>query len=182
MSREPRTRRRVGLARAALVAVIGLVGLVAAPGTASAQDGVVTPLFECVTKLHGADGWTALLGYSNSSKTPVTVPVGPDNVLRPSARNGEQPTVFQPGTHRGEFTVAFKTGNSVSWTVGGLSVSATMNTKRCPDPTELPAEGNGTGPAIVLLGAGVVGAIALHRARRRALGTPVRAAGDRDDA
>jgi hypothetical protein len=182
MSREPRTRRRVGLARATLVAVIGLVGLVAAPGTASAQDGVVTPLFECVTKLHGADGWTALLGYSNSSNAPVTWAVGPNNVLRPSARNGEQPTVFQPGTHRGEFTVAFKTGNSVSWTVGGLSVSATMNSKRCPAPTELPAEGNGTGPAIVLVGAGVVGAIALHRARRRAPAPGVRTEEGRDDA
>ena len=97
------------------------------------------------------DGAAGLLEQQQDA---VTVPVGPDNVLRPSARNGEQPTMFQPGTHRGEFTVAFKTGNSVSWTVGGLSVSATMNTKRCPDPTELPAEGNGTGPAIVLLGAG----------------------------
>jgi hypothetical protein len=182
MSREPRTRRHVGLVRAALVAVIGLVGLVAAPGTASAHYGVVTPLFECVTKLHGADGWTALLGYSNSSSTPVTWAVGPNNVLRPTARNGEQPTTFQPGTHRGEFTVAFKTGNSVSWTVGGLSVAATMNSKRCPAPTELPAEGNGTGPAIVLVSAGVIGAVALHRARRRALGTTVSTEEDRDDA
>jgi hypothetical protein len=182
MSRESRTRRRVGLARAALVAVIGMVGLLAAPGTASAHYGVVTPLFECVTKLHGADGWTALLGYSNTGNAPVTWAVGPGNVLRPSARNGEQPTTFQPGTHRGVFTVAFKTGNSVSWTVGGISVNATMNSKRCPASTELPAEGNGTGPAIVLVSAGVIGAVVLHRARRRALHTTVRTGGDRDDA
>ncbi|WP_138731693.1 hypothetical protein [Modestobacter excelsi] len=182
MSMESRMRRRAGAARTGLVAVIGLVGLLAAPGTAVAQSGVVTPLFECVTKLHGAAGWTALMGYSNSSNAPVTWAVGPENVLRPSARNGEQPTTFQPGVHRGVFTVAFTTGNSVSWTVGGSSVVATMNAKRCPASTELPAEGNGTGPAIVLVGAGVIGAVALHRARRRPLPTTVRTEGGRDDA
>jgi hypothetical protein len=182
-NRSSKARRGGGrLIRAAVVPVIAVVGLISAPGTASA-DGGVTPLFECVTKLRGGAGWTALLGYSNSSSRPVTYAVGPDNVLQPSARNGEQPTTFQPGTHRGVFTVAFKTGNSVKWTIAGSSVTATMNTKRCPSATELPEDGNGTGPAIVVVAAGVVGAVAVHRVRRRALAAAdVQAGAGRDDA
>ena len=155
------------LTRAALVPVIAVLGLIAAPGTASAGGGV-TPLFECVTKLHGSAGWTALLGYSNSSGQPVTYVVGPENVLQPSESNGLQPTTFEPGTHRGVLIVPFKTGNSVTWTIAGSSVAATMNSKDCPSSTELPEDGNGTGPAIVLIAAGVVGAVAVQRVRRRA--------------
>ncbi len=47
----------------------------------------------------------------------------------------------------------------------------------CPASTDLPEEGNGTGPAIGLAAAGVVGAVLVHRTRKR---TP--APGGRDDA
>ncbi len=183
LNRSSRTWRRGGRpARAALVPVIALLGLVAAPGTASAGD-AVTPLFECVTKLHGNAGWTALLGYSNSTSRSVTYPVGPENALTPTASNGIQPTTFEPGSHRGVLTVPFKTGNSVRWTIAGTTVAATMNTKRCPSATELPEDGNGTGPAIVLVGAGLIGAVVVQRARRRAQTlADEHAAAGRDDA
>jgi hypothetical protein len=181
MSRASSTPRgRVGLARAALVAVIGLVALLAAPGAASATSTPVTVLFDCVQKLHGQAGWIALFGYSNMSSSQVSYPIGPANVVQPAESNGDQPTTFEPGTHRGVFALPFKTGNSAVWTISGRSVTATMNSKTCPPSTELPEDGNGTGPAIVLVGAGVIGAVAVHRARRRAsAAAPV---GERDDA
>jgi hypothetical protein len=181
LSRSTSRRRRGGLARAALVAVIAVVGLVAVPGTASAA-GEVTPLLDCVQKLHGGSGWVAIFGYSTSSSVPVTLPVGPPNAVTPAASNGDQPTTFEPGTHHGVFTVPFRTGNSASWTVDGRTVTSTMSSKACPASTELPEDGNGTGPAIALAVAGVVGAVALRRVHRRSpavAGAPVE---DRDDA
>jgi hypothetical protein len=38
----------------------------------------------------------------------------------------------------------------------------------CPPSTELPEAGNGTGPAIALGAAGLVGVVVVQRARRRA--------------
>ena len=163
-ARAPQTRARV--ARAAFVAVIASAGAFGAGGNASAA-GPVTPLVECVTKLNGSAGWTALLGYSNSSPEPVQVAVGPDNVLQPAASNGAQPTTFEPGTHRGVFLVPFQTGNSVTWRVSGTLVTASMSSKRCPSSTDLPEDGNGTGVVIALLAAGAIGAVALHRVHRR---------------
>ena len=153
--------------RAALVSFIAGASAFCAAGTAAAA-GPVTPLVECVTKLDGNAGWTALLGYSNSSPEPVQVAVGPDNVLQPAASNGEQPTTFKPGTHRGAFIVPFRTGNSVTWNVSGTVVTASMSSKRCPSSTELPEQGNGTGAAIALVAAGAIGAAALHRVHRQA--------------
>jgi hypothetical protein len=169
LSRSPGARWvHAQVARAAFVAVLASVGLLGAAGTASAA-GMVTPVLDCVTKLHGGAGWTALWGYSNSSNVPVELAVGPDNVVTPATSNGDQPTNFEPGTHRGVFVVPFKTGNSATWSVSGKVVTATMNAKRCPSPTELPADGNGSGSAIAFLAAAAIGAVALHRVHRQAL-------------
>jgi len=165
-NRSSRARQvRARVARAAVVTVIAGASHLATAGAASAAD-TVTPIVECVTKLQGSAGWTALLGYSNSSPAPVEIAVGPDNVLQPAESNGDQPTTFEPGARRGAFVVPFQTGNTVTWSVSGTSVTAAMSSKRCPSSTELPEDGNGTGAAIALLAAGAVGAAALHRARR----------------
>lgn len=167
LSRLPGVAERV-VARVALVAVIAGASAVGAARAATAA-GPVTPLVECVTKLNGSAGWTALLGYSNNSPVPVELAVGPDNALQPATSNGDQPTTFEPGDHRGVFVVPFRTGNSVTWSVSGTVVTASMSSKRCPSSTELPEDGNGTGVVIVLVAAGAIGAVALHRVRRRAL-------------
>jgi hypothetical protein len=49
-----------------------------------------------------------------------------------------------------------------AWTHDGSAAT-------CPSSTELPEEGNGTGPAIALVAAGLVGGVVVQRARRRAL-------------
>ncbi len=176
-------RLRARATRAALVAVIALIGLLASPGTALAV-GEVTPVLDCVRKNTNGT-YTAVLGYSNKASVPITIPVGSRNKVEPASQNGRQPTTFQPGTQRGAFTMTLtsneymRSGNY--WAIDGniayvgqvLAPGAAI----CPTSTELPEEGNGTGPAIGLAAAGVVGAVLVHRARKRAL-----AVTGRDDA
>ncbi len=160
-------RVRARATHLALAAVIVVVGLVAFPGMASAA-GSVTPLVDCVVK--NSDGsWTAVFGYDNSTGTTVTIPVGLDNYITPRSYGSPQPTTFAPGVHRGAFTVPVQLGEGPVWTVEQrTSAGVVSTTPACPSSTELPATGNGTGPVIGLAVAGVVGAVVVHRANRRA--------------
>ncbi|WP_222265557.1 hypothetical protein [Modestobacter marinus] len=188
--RSSRQRRgRARLARAALVAVLALVGLLAVPGTASAApgDGTITPVLDCLRQ--NPDGtYTAVLGYTNSARSTEPIPVGTWNTISPAKYNGGQPTSFVSGTRHGAFSVTLTKSEYMggpSWYLDGKFVffgwAWTNGVTTCPPSTELPEEGNGTGPAIAVAVAGLVGAFAVHRARRRALagvGAPVRDGGD----
>jgi len=177
--RSSRVRRlRAGVARAALVAVIALVGLLALPATASAR-GTVVPLLDCVVT--DRDGsWIAVFGYQNTSSSTVTIPVGARNKVTPATYGASQPTSFRPGTHRGAFTVTVPRGGGPMWHLDGTNLAARVGSARpCPPSTELPEEGNGTGPAIALATAGLIGGVMVHRANRRAR---VLATAGRDDA
>lgn len=178
--------RRARLAHAALVAVIAGVCLVVAPGTAAAAAKVI-PIVDCLRE--NADGtYTAVLGYNNTSKSPVTIPVGEGNKVSPAALDGAQPTTFEPGRRHGAFSLTMSRSELVggaNWYLDGKRAfsGSASGVATCPGSTELPEEGNGTGPAIALLGAGLIGAVAVHRARRRALaGAAGQAAEGRDDA
>ena len=158
---------RAGIVRVALVAVIAVAGLLALPGTASAK-GTVVPLLDCVVA--NDDGtWTAVFGYRNTSGSAVSIPSGPRNKVTPVTYGVPQPTTFQPGTHRGVFTVTVPRGAGPMWHLDGTNLAARPGSATaCPSPTELPAEGNGTGAVIALAGAGVVGLALVRRAGRRA--------------
>jgi hypothetical protein len=68
------------------------------------------------------------------------------------------------------------------WVLDGYTLdyrAAASSSRVCPSSTELPAQGNGLGPTIGLAVAGVVGAVLLHRATRRARAL---GGGSRDDA
>ena len=160
-------RLHARVARAALVAVIALVGLLALPATASAK-GTVVPLLDCVVT--NRDGsWTAVFGYRNTSSSTVTIPVGARNKVTPATYGAPQPTTFRPGTHHGTFTVPVTRGGGPMWHLDGTNLAARVGSARaCPPSTELPEEGNGTGPAIALTAAGLVGGVMVHRANRRA--------------
>lgn len=171
-SRPRRARGRV--TRAALVAVLALVGPVTAPGTASAV-GEVRPFVDCLGK--NSDGtYTAVLGYTNSSTSTVTVAVGTRNSVSPSRLDGTQPTTFGPGTKRGVLTLTITASEYLRsgpyWQVDGSVAHFGWSTARglttCPSSTELPADGNGTGMVLALAAAGMVGGVLVHRANRRA--------------
>jgi hypothetical protein len=181
--------RRGRLARALLVAVVTLVALVAAPGTASAAagDGTITPILDCLRQ--NPDGtYTAVLGYTNPARTTEKIPVGTWNTVSPAKYNGPQPTSFASGTKHGAYSVTMTRSEYMggpSWFLDGKFVffgwSWSNGVATCPPSTELPEEGNGTGPAIAVAVAGVIGAVAVHRVRRRALagaGAPARDGGD----
>jgi hypothetical protein len=175
-------QRRVHVVRVALAAVIALVGLVVLPGTASAKAGV-TPLLDC--SVVNKDGsWTAVFGYDNPTAATVTIPKGSDNKVTPVTYGAPQPITFKPGVHHGAFSVTVTRGAGVMWHLDGQNLAARAGTAPpCPPSTELPEEGNGTGPAIVLVAAGVVGAVAVLRVRRRAPGAAGAQAGaEHDDA
>jgi hypothetical protein len=185
MSRASSTPRgRVGLARAALVAVIGLVALLAVPGAASATNPRVDPFLDCyVVNKNGT--YTALIGYTNTGSA-RTIPLGTNNRFSPSRLQGAQPTSFSSGTRHGAFSVTVtpaEVSAGARWEVDGNVLDymdAARTSSTCPPSTELPEDGNGTGPAIVLVGAGVIGVVAVHRARRRA--SAAATVGERDDA
>jgi hypothetical protein len=167
-SRPPSRHARGLFRRAALVAVVAVVALVATPGAASAR-GTVVPLLDCVVT--NADGsWTAVFGYRNTASSAVHIPTGPRNKVTPVTSGSPQPTTFQPGTHRGAFTVPVPRGAGPMWHLDGTNLAARLGiAEACPSSTQMPAEGNGTGMAIGLVVAGLVGAVGVQRARRRAV-------------
>jgi hypothetical protein len=136
-------------------------------------------LVDCITR-HADGTWTAVFGYDNPTGAAVTIPVGPANKVTPVTSGRPQPTTFEPGLHHGAFSVTVTRGAGVMWHLDGQNLAAHAGAaSACPPSTELPEEGNGTGPAIVLVAAGVVGAVAVHRVRRRAQGA---AGAEHDDA
>ena len=166
-SRPPSRHTRRLLLRAALVAVVAVVALVAAPGAASAR-GTVVPLLDCVVA-HDDGSWTAVFGYRNTSSSPVRIPTGPRNKVTPATVGSPQPTTFQPGTHRGAFTVTVRRGAGPMWHLDGTNLAARLGTATaCPSSTQMPADGNGSGAVIGALLAGLVGVVVARRVTRRA--------------
>lgn len=164
------TGSRIGarLARPAAVGVIAAVGLVLAPGTAWAGPTYsVVPLLDCV-RTNGDGTWTAVFGYENTTQSTVSIPVGPDNKVTPTTYAAAQPTTFSPGVHHGVFTVTVSGGGGPTWHLDRDDLAARESDGPvCPPTTQLPADGNGTGAAVALGAAGVVGAAVLYRFRRR---------------
>jgi hypothetical protein len=182
--RSSRARRlRARASRAALVVGIALVGLAASPGTASAAGTyTVEPVLNCY-KENSNRSWTVVVGYVNASSSNVTIPRGADNQAHPSKLASLPPTSFEPGTVNGAFTTTVSRADldaGARWVLDGHTLdyrAAASASRVCPPSTELPEQGNGTGPAIGLAAAGVVGTVLVHRTRTRAL-----AAAGRDDA
>ncbi|MGY1763583.1 hypothetical protein ACI79G_06565 [Geodermatophilus sp. SYSU D00779] len=142
------------------------MGLTAVPGTASAA-GEVIPVLTCTQPAAGG-GFTAVVGYDNPTGQDVTVPYGEQNRIVPGQYDGTQPTVLEAGEHDGALTITVTT-SSATWTLGRtLLLIEPSEAPACPASTELPEEGNGTDPAIALAAAGLVGTVAVQRARRRA--------------
>jgi hypothetical protein len=152
------------LARYSLALCVFAVPL-AGTSIAAAAPSPITPIIECVV-VHPSGGFTAVLGYSNSSSASVTVPRGPANKLTPTKYDGNQPTTFLPGRQRGAFSVTVN-HPSVKWKLQGLTLHIDDNATRCPPSTQMPEQGNGTGIVVGLLVGAAVGVFLIRRMQRR---------------
>ena len=158
---------------AALLLLVSPAPAGAATGVGTVPSGTVTPSTECVQK-NSNGTYTALLGYSSSAATAVTIAKGQLNQLAPTRLDGAQPTTFQPGAHRGAFSVTLTSSeytNGAYWYVDGgfayFDLARTRQGPFCPAGTALPATGNGTGVAAALVLAGAIGVLLVRRVRRR---------------
>jgi hypothetical protein len=167
--RTSRPRRLAARAVPAVLAAAAALTTAAGPALADPADGLtpghgqLTPLLDCVTR--SGSGFTAVLGYANSG-TATEHARGADNAISPAALDGAQPTKFSSGTHHGVFAVTV-TGSSATWTLEGTTLVIGPTSAACPPGTELPAEGNGTGPVLALVAAGLLGGLVVARARSR---------------
>ena len=90
----------------------------------------VRPTLRCIT--HKAGNVIAHFGYVNDGFA-ITAPLGNANSLVGNAVivAGQQPTIFQRGTHPDEFAVSFDHKETVTWTVNGVSVTADKHGRNC---------------------------------------------------
>ncbi|MCZ2827646.1 hypothetical protein O2W14_02195 [Modestobacter sp. VKM Ac-2986] len=159
-----------------LAGLVAAVALLLGPGTAQAA-GTVTPTASCYQP--NSDGSVSvLLGYVNNTGVTQTIPYGPGNVISPSRYDRAQPTSFAPGSHPGAFAVTVPASDAWggSWTLDGVTLSNASVVGQCPAGTSLPADGNGLGMTMVMVGSGLVAAVALVVSRRRGRALPAPAA------
>jgi hypothetical protein len=97
---------------------------------ATSGTGPVSPILECVWHV-GSTNWLSSWGYSNSSSSTQSIPVGSSNSFSPGATNQGQPTSFGPGTHDNAFTVPFVASQPPAWKLDGTTVSSSPSDKKC---------------------------------------------------
>jgi hypothetical protein len=164
-------RRPRRLVWPALVAVLTVVGVAAAPGTASAAAPTVTPLLDCFVK-NGDGSVTVVLGYTSTYPNQVSIPLtNKKNIANPASFSSQLPTRFQAGTHHGVATLRLSPTDlaASSWYLEGTTLNfatATASSRACT-PQQLPALANGAAVALGVGLAGAVGAVMAQRARRR---------------
>jgi hypothetical protein len=169
-SRKTGSRLRARFARVAAIGVIAALALVFTPGVASAGPGV-TPLVDCYRDNRDGTFWV-VLGYKSTYSSTTTF-TGSANKVYPTSISG-QPTTFYPGTYHGQWTVRLTHSQifdqDARWILNGTTLTYSEQVQYatvCPPTTQLPADGNGTGTAVALGAAGVVGAAMIFRFRRR---------------
>lgn len=99
----------------------------------------VQPMLLCVTET-GANTYTATFNYTNLAKRVVSIPSGENNYFSPAPTFRGQPVTFQVDPPAAGFSVDFD-GQSLTWHLDGLLVTASSASPRCaapePDPFSL---------------------------------------------
>jgi hypothetical protein len=166
------SRFRVRIARLAAIGMIAALATVFTPGTASAA-GDVTPIVDCYRDNGDGTFWV-VLGYQGPANGQKKYDYGTTNQVYPTRLQGQQPKQFAAGTVHGAWTVKLTYAEifqqNARWILNGTTLQYSYYVQYatvCPPTTVLPADGNGTGTAVALGGAGVIGAAMLYRFRRR---------------
>ncbi len=165
------TRPMAALAVLAALALVVLSPIApAAAGTTPrlpvAPAAHIEPQADCL--IVSGNTYQVVFAYDNSGESTVNLPVGASNTLTPASLNGQQPTTFLPGNHHAAFTTsAVPVGTTVTWTVDGFTYNAADQGLHCAAPVSLPADGNGTAAALVVVLSLIGIAVAAYRLRRR---------------
>jgi hypothetical protein len=142
-----------------------LGAVVVAAGALFAMDGAamaatVQPFVSCYWQ--NPDGSiTVAVGYTNSSASTVTYPIGALNYVTPAPQDRGQPTVFLAGTHDNVWAPTMSQadlGSGADWVVNGYHVSTGVGSlPACPTkPVPISGGAGGVvafGAIAVLLGA-----------------------------
>lgn len=124
-----------------LLGIVIALFLVGSPASAQ-TPGPLRPILDCVLYSPNDDQYIARFGYQSSASSPVTLPAGPDNRLRPGRSNRGQPSVFRPGRTQEAFEASFEEGDLV-WSLTGsngqrVSVSANATSRPCVEEGGVP--------------------------------------------
>lgn len=96
----------------------------------------VQPNLDCIYIDKNGD-IVARFGYNNPNGSSKSIPVGTNNSFSPGASNQGQPTTFAAGINSNVFSITFPASSSRTWTLDGSSVTADINSTRCPVDLEV---------------------------------------------
>jgi hypothetical protein len=170
--RRPARARRRPRTLAVLLAVCFALWMSALPGVAAAAPPMsVTPFVDCY-RANPDGSLTIVLGYTSTWKKETTIGWGSRNALHPSQFHRSQPKQFLTGTQHGAFSLQLSASDLAAgarWELDRttLTFSSAVSASECSPSTPLPALGNGTGIAAVLVAAGAFGIFSVRRLVRR---------------
>jgi hypothetical protein len=146
-------RRLSVRAGAVMVAVVAATGF---SGVAQAAS-PVQPFVSCYWA--NTDGsFTVAVGYTNSSASTVTYPIGALNFVSPAPQDRGQPTVFLPGTHNNVWAPTITQADlaaGADWTLNGVRVSTGVTSIPACPTKPVPISG-GVGGVIVFVAVAVI--------------------------
>jgi hypothetical protein len=169
MSRKATLLRRLSLrAGAVIVAVVGATGF---SGVAQAAS-PVQPFVSCYWA-NGDGTYTVAVGYTNTSASTVTYPIGPLNFVTPAPQDRGQPTVFLPGTHNNVWAPTITQADLASgadWTLNDVRVSTGITSISACPTKPVPISGGVGGVIAFVAVALLIGAIGFkNRVRYQSL-------------
>ena len=104
--------------------------------TRKAGEADVVPVLECVV-FRGAPPTQAVWGYSQRQRLRGQDPDRERQRVRPGPADRGQPSVFEPGRWTGAFQTPFGNAATLTWTLGGKTVTASSASTRCTATLEL---------------------------------------------
>jgi hypothetical protein len=89
----------------------------------------IVPGLQCVTNDAASGHFVGIFRAQNPTSSTIVVPLGASNSMAPAPLGPSQPTSFTSGTRY--FSIGFPVGGSITWTIGGHSVTASGLTPAC---------------------------------------------------
>ncbi len=167
-----RGRRLAARAGFLAVTVSATLGLSAGIAQAKPPAPPVQPFVSCYWS-NGDGSYTVDVGYTNSTATTLTYPVGPTNFISPAPADRGQPTVFYPGTHNNVWAPTITQSDlsaGADWTVNGAHASANIASIPQCASKPIPISGGAGGVLLAAATTVVIGGIGFrYRVRYRGL-------------